>query len=259
MHLYIHLFGLTLPSYGLMITLGVVLANIVAIFYVLKHFQLDFNDFMILEGYTMLGGFLGAKGLYLIVSYKEIDWSRMLDIDYFNAMMQGGFVFYGGLIFGILFALLAGKIHKIDCTAYIKHGVFLIPFIHSFGRIGCFLAGCCYGIPYDGFLSVRFPENTAAPSGIPLFPVQLVEAVFLMVIAISMIIFDRKRPAFHSLAFYLLTYGILRFVLEYFRYDAARGEFLLFSTSQWISLGMILVALILFHTKIRQTSNVPIK
>ena len=242
MHLYFNIFGLMIPSYGLMIALGVVLANIIAIFFILKHFGLDFNDFMILEGYAILGGFLGAKGLYFIVSYKEIDWSRMLEADYFNSIMQGGFVFYGGLIMGILFVLLAGKIHKIDCISYIQHNIFLIPFIHSFGRVGCFLAGCCYGIPYDGILSVQFPEMSAAPSGIRLFPVQLVEAVCLMIIAIAMLILDRKRPAFHSLAFYLLTYGILRFVLEYFRFDAARGQFLLFSTSQWISIVMIILS-----------------
>lgn len=81
MHVYLHLFGLTIPSYGLLIASGVVIGNIIA-FFVLKHEKLDFNDWMILESYCILGGFLGAKLLYLLVSYKSIDWSRITDFQY---------------------------------------------------------------------------------------------------------------------------------------------------------------------------------
>lgn len=111
MHVYLHLFGLTIPSYGLLIASGVVIGNIIA-FFVLKHEKLDFNDWMILEAYCILGGFLGAKLLYLLVSYKSIDWSRITDFQYFNALMLSGFVFYGGLIFGLIFVFLAGKITR---------------------------------------------------------------------------------------------------------------------------------------------------
>ena len=90
MHVYLHLFGLTIPSYGLLIASGVVIGNIIA-FFVLKHEKLDFNDWMILEAYCILGDFLGAKLLYLLVSYKSIDWSRITDFQYFNALMLSGF------------------------------------------------------------------------------------------------------------------------------------------------------------------------
>lgn len=161
MHVYLHLFGLTIPSYGLLIASGVVIGNIIA--FVLKHEKLDFNDWMILEAYCILGGFLGAKLLYLLVSYKSIDWSRITDFQYFNALMLSGFVFYGGLIFGLIFVFLAGKIHKIPAGIYVRKFIFLIPFMHSFGRVGCFMAGCCYGIPYDGIgrsFSGRFLCNS---------------------------------------------------------------------------------------------------
>ena len=143
-------------------------------FFVLKHEKLDFNDWMILEAYCILGGFLGAKLLYLLVSYKSIDWSRITDFQYFNALMLSGFVFYGGLIFGLIFVFLAGKIHKIPAGIYVRKFIFLIPFMHSFGRVGCFMAGCCYGIPYDGIGAVVFPEGSYAIPGIKLFPVQFV-------------------------------------------------------------------------------------
>lgn len=74
--------------------------------------------------------------------------------------------------------LLAGKIHKFNVKIYIRNFIFLIPFIHAFGRIGCFFAGCCFGIPYNGIGAVVFPENSYALPDVSLFPVQLVEQCF---------------------------------------------------------------------------------
>ena len=102
MHLYIQIMGLQLPSYGLLIATGVVIANFVS-YLILRKTKQDGNDFIILEAYGILGGFIGAKVLYLIVSRNQIDWNRITDITYANQLMLSGFVFYGGLIGGILF------------------------------------------------------------------------------------------------------------------------------------------------------------
>lgn len=251
MKLYFDIFGFTLPSYGLMIVLGVVLSNLIALLVVKKN-KHDSNDFIILEAYTFLGAFLGAKLLYILVAAKEIDWSRMLEVDYFNQIMQGGFVFYGGLIGGLLCVFLAGKVHKIPAMQYVRSYIFLIPFIHCFGRIGCFLAGCCYGKPYDGVGAVCYPAGSLASSGISLFPVQLVEAVCLFVIAICILIVQLKANWKYTIETYLVAYSVLRFVLEFFRYDEARGAFLGLSTSQWISIGMIVAAACFYLTEKRE-------
>ena len=177
--------------------------------------------------------------MYLIISYREIDWSRFLEPRYFNYIMSSGFVFYGGLIGGLLCFLFAGKFHHINSKLYITHLIFLIPWIHGFGRIGCFLAGCCYGIPYDGPFAVQFPEGSLAPSDTTLFPVQLVEAICLLILAIVLAVLDLKKSYPHIIAIYFIVYGILRFLLEYVRYDAVRGHLLALSTSQWISLGFV--------------------
>ena len=243
MHVYLHLFGLTIPSYGLLIASGVVIGNIIA-FFVLKHEKLDFNDWMILEAYCILGGFLGAKLLYLLGSYKSIDWSRITDFQYFNALMLSGFVFYGGLIFGLIFVFLAGKIHKIPAGIYVRKFIFLIPFMHSFGRVGCFMAGCCYGIPYDGIGAVVFPEGSYAIPGIKLFPVQLVESACLMIIAFAILYLQIKKQWYYTVETYLILYAILRFCLENLRYDAERGYYAGLSTSQWISIGFLVAAMV---------------
>ena len=237
---YIKLFEVSIPSYGLMIAFGVVFANFIAIFLLRK--QQDFNDFIILEAYCFLGAFLGAKLLYIFVSFKNIDWSHMMSISYFNQFMQGGFVFYGGFIGGITATLIGGKVHGIEARQYIRNSIFLIPLIHAFGRIGCFMVGCCYGRPYEGFGAVVFPKESYAVPGIKLFPVQLVEAGLLMIISVAILLFQSVKGFYYTIELYLLLYGIARFILEKYRYDEIRGVFFGLSTSQWISIILIIVA-----------------
>ena len=93
MSIYLNILGFHIPSYGLMITLGVILANVFAL-YPLKKYKLIFDDFLILEAYTLLGAFIGAKLLYLIISYREIDWSRFLEPKYFNYIMSQQALYY---------------------------------------------------------------------------------------------------------------------------------------------------------------------
>lgn len=244
MQLFLTIGNFRLPTYGLMITLGMISANIIA-YLIIKKYKLDINDFILIEAYVLLGGFLGAKLLYFFVERNSIDWYRFFhDETYFGSMMQGGFVFYGGLIGGLLCLLLARKIHHIFCTPYIQHLIFLIPWIHGFGRIGCFLAGCCYGIPYDGPLAVQFPAGSLAPTHTTLFPIQIVEASALLLLAGFLLVLT-LRGVSQTLPIYLIIYAVIRFFLEYYRYDSERGYFLLFSTSQWISFGIIILAFFL--------------
>ena len=142
--------------------------------------------------------------------------------------------------------LLPGKIHKIKTEKYIEHYVFLIPLIHAFGRIGCFEAGCCYGIPYTGYGAVCFPEGSMAPPGISLFPVQIVEAFFEFIIAAYIYRCSGKSEPKKGLYEYLWRYSLLRFVLEFFRYDLSRGKIGFLSTSQIISL---VIAVIVFEKR----------
>ena len=243
MKIFIEIGNYRLPTYGLMIVTGVLLANLVVTL-LIKKYKLDQNDFIIIESYTFLGAIIGAKLLYIIVSYEQIEWSRIFEKQYFMALLQSGFVFYGGLIGGIATALLAGKLHKINTLLYMKKLICFIPIIHAFGRIGCHLAGCCYGKPYDGIFSVVYPEKSLAPSGIQLFPVQLFEAFFLLIIGLTILLLQLKFNFNKTVELYLILYAILRFVLEYLRYDEIRGHLLFFSTSQWISIILICFMLI---------------
>ncbi len=246
MHLYFHLFAYKLASYGLLLSTGIIFANIIA-YFIIKKQKLDFNDFIIIESSIALAAIIGAKVLYLIISYKQINWSELFNPNYLNKLMSGGFVFYGGIIASFLPIYLIDKKTTIDIKLYIKKFIFLVPLAHAFGRIGCFMAGCCYGIPYSGHFAVVFPSGSIAPAGIPLFPIQLVEAASLLILSIILYLLIYKFNYKKGVSFYLFNYACLRFILEFFRFDSIRGHFGLFSSSQWISLAIIIILLSFHH------------
>ncbi len=238
----INILGFSVPGYSLAIIAGLVAANIAAAVTARRE-RLDGNDIILLEAYIVLGALIGAKLLYIAVSAREIDWSRITDRDYLTSIMLGGFVFYGGLFGALAAAALCLRIHRIP-AAYIGSLLYMFPLVHGFGRVGCFLAGCCYGMEYSGPLAVRFPAGSMAPAGVSLFPVQLLEAALLFALAAALAVLKKRLSTGRLVVFYLAAYSAMRFCLEFLRADAARGVFFGLSTSQWISLATLAVTAI---------------
>ncbi len=240
MKLFLNIFGLRIPSYGFCILTGIILSNLLA-FVLVRKKRLVFDDLLLVESYVALGMIIFAKLLYLVVSWKYIDFSKITDLAYFTSLMRGGFVFYGGLFGAFVGAYVVQKFHQLDILSYFRNFLFILPFAHGFGRIGCFMAGCCYGIPYSGPFAVTFPLQSLALGGVPLFPVQLVEALVLIVLSFVLFVQSYREKQAHSIDTYLVCYSIVRFLLEYLRYDSVRGHVGIFSVSQWISLVILLV------------------
>ena len=246
MSIYLNILGLRIPSYGLMITLGVILANVFAL-YPLKKYKLIFDDFLILEAYTLLGAFIGAKLLYLIISYREIDWSRFLEPRYFNYIMSSGFVFYGGLLGGLAALLLYLHHFQLPYGVYLSSITPAVPLAHAFGRIGCFFAGCCYGIPYDPPIGICLKNAIGtAPTDIPLFPVQLLESgLNLLLAGLLQLCFRKRIRKTDVIPFYCIGYAGIRLFTERFRYDSERGIYFGLATSEWISLALAICGVLL--------------
>lgn len=242
--------NILVPYYGFMICIGLFAAGILG-FILTKRFFIAFEDFIIL--YAYVGGFaiMGAKALYLIIMAKQINWSRITDPDYLHLLMSGGFVFYGGLIGGIIALPVVKKIHKIDVLSIIKVIVPCIPLAHAMGRIGCHLTGCCYGAHYDGLFHIVYHNNLFAPNDIGLFPVQLLEAVCNLILAAVLLKYLLKKgPVMNTIYIYVISYSVIRFILEYFRGDASRGFFMNLSTSQIISIFLLISTLLyMMHAK----------
>lgn len=226
--------------YGVLIiagvTAGIFLAGILT-----KKFHLIFDNFILTAAFGGLGGMIGAKLLYLLVSWNKIDFSRLMELSYVSELMRGGFVFYGGLAGGVLGLMICKKLCGISVWKYAEIYIPCLPLVHAFGRMGCTLTGCCYGIPYDGIGAIVYHHSIIAPNNITLFPVQVVEAGadLLIVVILLVYIFKKRKSHQNSIILYCTLYAAVRFILEFLRYDLDRGQFLWFSTSQWISLAVI--------------------
>jgi phosphatidylglycerol---prolipoprotein diacylglyceryl transferase len=132
--------------------------------------------------------------------------------------------------------------------------------VHGFGRVGCFMAGCCYGLPTDGFLSVVFsnPVCQAEPLNTPLYPTQLFEATFIFSILILLLILQKQKNFDGQLfLIYLMVYAVGRGILEMFRGDIERGFLIenILSNSQFISILVISLALY-FYLRLSKKKNI---
>lgn len=244
MYPYIQIWGITIPSYGFFIVVGTIVANLSA-YRVIRKTDLDINDFWILEGYTFLGAIIGAKLLYLIVSFRLIDWSGWKNLSYLSSILSSGFVFYGGMIGGLLLCFAAAQLHHINAVPLVNKMIFGVPLLHGFGRIGCLFAGCCYGIPYQGIFAVNYPEQSYGPAGISCFPVQPLESIFLWILAWVVWKASMRENTVFPIAAYIIGYGLERFFLEFLRGDVERGGIGCLSTSQIISIWMVGIAMLL--------------
>lgn len=236
--------GRFIAYYGLMWAVGICVGGGVALLLV-RRSGLSGTDMILLGALGLFGAVIGAKLLYLLVSLPSIDFSRLSDPAYLAALLGGGFVFYGG-IFGLLPMLwLAQKKFCIPVARYTACCIGCVPLGHAFGRIGCFLVGCCYGIPYDGPLAVTYTCSSFAPNGVPLFPVQLFEALIEVLVALLLLLHRKKQPGMTGLSYYLALYAPCRFALEFLRSDTARGGLWGLSTSQIISVLLSIGAVFL--------------
>jgi phosphatidylglycerol---prolipoprotein diacylglyceryl transferase len=187
---------------------------------------------------VFMASWLGAKVFFLLTTTNTAS-GQLLNST--NFWLGGGFVFYGGLIGGILFTILFKYLTKTD---WISFNIILpsLGHAHAVGRVGCLLAGCCFGIIWDGPFSVHLHGHDR-------FPVQLIEAIGLVMIAW---IVQRSILKKYAVVLYLGCYSVLRFILEFFRGDQIRGVYRLnLSTSQYVSIGIwaILIVYLLINLK----------
>ncbi|MDR2458311.1 MAG: prolipoprotein diacylglyceryl transferase [Clostridiales Family XIII bacterium] len=241
-----------LPTYGLSILVGLLLAFFFLWkFPIKKSSNIKKDDCFYAFIFGLIGVFLGAKLLYILVNLSEIIAeikTGNTNFKYISEIFFSGFVFYGGLIGGIIGVFIYTKIYKFQFLEMLDKLIFIVPLMHAFGRIGCFLAGCCYGTPVH--FGLEFNESPFAPHNEKLLPTQLIEAIFNFLLFILLFYLSHKKDALlnkkngYLVFIYLPIYAIMRFILEFFRYDSLRGIYFNLSTSQWISIALIIITAI---------------
>lgn len=188
-----------------------------------------------------VGLLIGGTILHAMVRIPFL-WEHRGDLSLFEFLRIafGGLVFYGGII-GVLIAMpLYAKSLKKGLSDIVLLTVPLFPLAHGIMRIGCFMAGCCYGVEHDN-LGIAFTRSLVAPNNVRLLSVQLFETItnFFIFIALWKYTENPRRPLV-VLCFYGLSYAIIRFMLEFLRGDEARGFIFGFSTSQFISIFVVI-------------------
>lgn len=242
----------TIHGYGLMIGLGVMAAILLGYFRA-KGKGLSQDAMIDLAILVLIFGYAGAKLLYVLVSLPAFL------SDPLSVLGNEGFVVYGGILGGVAAGLVYCRRKKIYFLDYFDLLAPSLALAQAFGRVGCFLAGCCYGRETTCPLGVTFPAGGLAPAGVALLPTQLFSAAGDLLIAVVLLLFARKsKRRGDAGALYLLLYGVGRFAIEFLRGDY-RGEILSLSTSQFISVFIVLagIVLLVLNRRRKEAETVP--
>ncbi len=235
-------FGLTIPMYGVMSAFGM-LAAFILLGFTRKLTRFSEDQALSAAIWAIVLGFVGAKVLFWIVELDRV----IADPSYLLHTLREGFVFYGALIGGLGGVAVYALRKKLPFFSLTDYFIPALVLGHAFGRIGCFFAGCCYGMECETPVSIIFPAGGAAPAGVPLLPTQLMESAFLFLLCAFLVWWLAKKKPFGTVSgWYMVLYGAWRFTIEFFRSDE-RGFVGALSTSQFISIFVLLggVALLL--------------
>lgn len=242
MHPEINIFGVRIYSYGLMVSIGLILA-----IYLLtkrgKEGGYDEDSLFNLSMVAVLCGMVGAKLLYVLVELPDIINDPSLLYKNFGS----GFVFYGAVFGGILGVYLYSRHKKWKFISILDLFAPAIPLAQAVGRVGCFFAGCCYGRETESPWGLEFNSSLIAPHGVKLIPTQVISSAGDFAIFALVLWFDkyRKKREGQSFGFYLVLYSIGRYVVEFLRGDERGTVLNIFSTSQFICIFTFIIGIVL--------------
>lgn len=208
--------------------------------------------------YLIIAALVGAK---LMLVFVDFSYYRDNPKEILSLARAGG-VFYGGLIAALVVGLLLVKRYKLPVW---KTGDMIAPGIalgHVIGRIGCLLAGCCYGKPTNVPWAITFTNplaglNVGTPLEVPLHPTQIYDAGGELLILIFLLATEKKGKVFAGRTFwlYMVLYAISRYIVEMYRGDDRGMIGYWFSTSQLVAVAILPVSLfMLWRLSKRATS-----
>jgi len=232
-----HLYGpLKIQSYGLAIVIGI----LVFLFFVLRHPHreriISKDQFFDTVSGGIVAGVIGGHLLYILTQSELSFWAVIVP--------WHGLSILGAIVGILLFLMVYLRIKKIPLLPFLDLVAIYVPLLQSFGRIGCFFAGCCYGAPASVAWAVTYTNAQAlAPLCIALHPSQLYSALLLFIIFLCMygvLQYQFKKPG-QLISCYFIMVGAERFIIDFFRFDHESLGW--FGTSlgiyQWIALGII--------------------
>ena len=234
--------GLTVHTYGLMTGLAIIAAYFSAE-YRAKKKGLDSDQIFPIVIMCVVFGYACSKLLYLITILPKL----IKDPSLFADAIRSGWVVLGGILGGILGGWIWCRHKKLNTLQYFDVGLPSVALAQAIGRIGCFFAGCCYGVETDGPFYLEFSHSEFAPNHVHLVPTQLLSSAGDFLLFLFLLLYDRKwkKKEGEVSAFYLILYSAGRFIIEFFRGDLIRGSVGPLSTSQFLGLFTLAAGIIM--------------
>lgn len=187
--------------YPSMIVLSLIV-NVIVVLIISRKFKYTVDELvsmLVMENIGIIGGGI----LYTYIFSKELGFSSL-----------GGVM--GGLIMLYLYSLLVKKDYKYMLILFMPS----IPLMYAIGKIGCFVAGCCYGIPYDGIGHIVYHSSEVALLNTNLFPIQIVETIIFLIIFIYVISrYYKNKFSIKLIMIEIIVCGIAKFLLDFLRYE----------------------------------------
>ena len=243
----INIFGKTISAYMLFVLAGV-FAVLYYTYRTAKSNGLDEVKMLYTALTAFVGVIFGGHILYGVTQIKLIT-AILSDVsvirsfsDFVDAAVSvfGGSVFYGGLIGAVAACAIYLRKTEAPIAPFADIGAVAVPMFHFFGRLGCFFSGCCYGIEAPFGVVYRYSQAPGANS-VTRFPVQLCEALFNLLLCLLLAqLLKKEKCKGKLLSVYLIAYPVARFLLEFLRGDEYRGRLFGLSTSQIISVILII-------------------
>lgn len=223
--------------YGILLGVSFLL-NIVFVFYIFKNIKMKLYEKVCLLVFESWGFVIGGKLFTYLTNLKEYN-----SFDFYSLSFSS----LGAVIGGMLGLLIFAFVFKKSIRFIYERTLIILPLMYSVGKLGCFIVGCCYGIPYSGIGSVIYHNSTVAPLGVSLFPVQLIESIIFLLLFIF--ILYRFKKGKYSLEILIILCGIFKFLLDFLR--SSHNGFL--SVNQIVCLififGSLLSYKLLTHNK----------
>lgn len=233
----------TIHTYGFMIMLGATAGFLYMATISKKELGIEWDKIQNLAILAIVAAFVGGKLLFYLEDpgYYFSSWANM------KRNFRTGFVFYGSLLFAVPVIVWYFRKEKWPLWPMMDHLAITACIVHGSGRLGCFFAGCCHGVPTDVPWGVTFTNavSQAEPLHTPLHPTQLYSSLLIFGILVTLIMFKRHKRFEGQLFFiYIILYAVGRGIIEIFRGDEERGYIIdgVLSHSQFISIGVIALA-----------------
>lgn len=217
----------------------------------------DINPDTIIDSgiWLILGGIIGARLYYVIANWNSIFANQ----PFYEVFMiqKGGLVYYGGLAGGLAGAYLFTRRKKIPFLKLLDILAVGLPVGHFFGRIGCFMNGCCYGKASNLPCAVHFPDSHET-GGVGVHPTQLYEAGLNILLFLWLAnYFKKTEKDGYVTACYLMSYALLRFCVEFLRGDYVKTQMILnglLTPAQGLSILIFIIGLVL-HLRLNAKSK----